>query len=97
MQAAVIALKRLSPAKIVIAVPVGARDTCARLRHLVDEVVSVAMPEPFRAVGLWYQEFGQMSDEELCRLLDERCAASADLADHRGRTTATSRRTVTSA
>jgi putative phosphoribosyl transferase len=69
MQAAVTALRQLAPAKIVVAAPVGARDTCARLGRIADRVVCLATPEPFNAVGLWYQEFGQTSDEEVARLL----------------------------
>lgn len=69
MQAAVIALRRLEPARIVVAVPVGARDTCERLGHVADEVVCVSMPEPFQAVGLWYEQFAQTTDDEVRRLL----------------------------
>jgi predicted phosphoribosyltransferase len=69
MQAAVIALKRLAPSRIIVAVPVGARETCARLGHLADEVICLEMPEPFQAVGLWYHEFTQTTDEEVRRLL----------------------------
>jgi erythromycin esterase-like protein/predicted phosphoribosyltransferase len=69
MQAAVTALRRLEPARIVIAVPVGAPDTCARMKHFADEVVCVTMPEPFQAVGLWYEQFAQTTDGEVKRLL----------------------------
>ena len=69
MQAAVVALKRLAPARIVVAVPVGARETCVRLSHVADEVVCLEMPEPFQAVGLWYEVFAQTTDEEVRRLL----------------------------
>jgi len=69
MQAAVIALRRLEPARIVVAVPVGAKDTCERLANLADEVVCATTPEPFRAVGLWYQQFPQTTDDEVHRLL----------------------------
>lgn len=69
MQAAVIALKRLEPSRIIVAVPVGARETCVRLGRVADEVVCLEMPEPFQAVGLWYQEFTQTTDEEVRRLL----------------------------
>ena len=69
MQAAVTALRRLDPARIIVAVPVGARDTCTRIGRLADEVVCLAMPEPFQAVGLWYQRFAQTTDEEVQRLL----------------------------
>jgi erythromycin esterase-like protein/predicted phosphoribosyltransferase len=69
MQAAVQALRQRGSARIVVAVPVGARETCERLRRLADQVVCVSMPEPFNAVGLWYEEFSQTSDEEVKRLL----------------------------
>ena len=69
MRAAVLALRQHGPARIVVAVPVGARDTCEQFQRLADEVVCVAMPEPFDAVGLWYQDFSQTSDEEVTRIL----------------------------
>lgn len=72
MQAAVLALKRLGPSRIIVAVPVGARDTCDRMRRLVDEVVCVMTPEPFRAVGLWYDVFDQTTDDEVRALLETR-------------------------
>ena len=71
MQAAIVALRRQMPAGIVIAVPVSARDTCDRLRLLADRLVCLETPEPFSAVGLWYDAFGQTSDEEVTRLLAE--------------------------
>ena len=69
MQAAVTALRRLEPARVVVAAPVGARDTCARMKLFADEVVCVEMPEPFQAVGLWYEQFAQTTDEEVKRSL----------------------------
>jgi len=69
MQAAVVALRRLEPARIVVAAPVGAMETCERLRHIADEVVCAMTPEPFQAVGLWYEQFAQTSDEEVRQLL----------------------------
>ena len=69
MQAAILALRQHAPARIVVAVPVGARETCDRLRRFADEVVCVATPEPFNAVGLWYEQFSQTTDEEVRRLL----------------------------
>ena len=69
MQAAVTALRRLEPARVVVAAPVGARDTCARMKLFADEVVCVEMPEPFHAVGLWYEQFAQTTDEEVKRSL----------------------------
>lgn len=69
MQAAILALRQQAPARIVVAVPVGARDTCDALGRLADAVVCLSTPEDFRAVGLWYEEFDQTSDEEVARLL----------------------------
>jgi predicted phosphoribosyltransferase len=69
MQAAVLALRQHAPARIVVAVPVGAPETCERLRRLADEVVCIATPEPFNAVGLWYEEFTQTTDDEVKRLI----------------------------
>ncbi len=71
MQAAVLGIRQQQPLQVVVAVPVGARDTCAALRQQADDVICAAMPEPFRAVGLWYDEFPQSTDEEVCALLEE--------------------------
>jgi erythromycin esterase-like protein/predicted phosphoribosyltransferase len=69
MQAAVQALRQLQPARIVVAVPTAAPDTCEALRSQVDEVICAITPEPFHAVGLWYQDFSQTSDSEVRDLL----------------------------
>ena len=71
MQAAVLAIRQQHPQHITVAVPVGASDTCAALRQQADEVICAETPEPFRAVGLWYQEFPQATDDEVCALLEE--------------------------
>jgi putative phosphoribosyl transferase len=71
MRAAVLAIRQQRPAYLVVAVPVGAADTCTQLRSEADEVVCAATPEPFRAVGLWYEDFPQASDDEVHQLLDE--------------------------
>src|SRR5687768_1103949 len=76
MLAAVQALRKLGPARIVVAVPVASGDTCQLLQEYVDEVVCAATPEPFYAVGLWYRDFSQTTDEEVRELL-ERSAAEA--------------------
>jgi putative phosphoribosyl transferase len=65
MRAAVAALRKLGPARIVVAVPVGAARTCRTLQDEADEVVCVSAPEDFQAVGLWYDDFGQTSDAEV--------------------------------
>jgi putative phosphoribosyl transferase len=69
MKAAVQAVRTQDPARIVVAVPVGAPDTCRELQSLADEVVCVKMPESFRAVGLWYRDFAQTTDDEVRQLL----------------------------
>jgi predicted phosphoribosyltransferase len=69
MKAAVKALAARGPARIVVAVPIAAADTCQALRREVDEVVCAVTPEPFHAVGLWYDDFRQTSDEEVHDLL----------------------------
>lgn len=69
MWAAVVALRKLDPAYIVVAVPVAAEETCAMFRHEVDEVVCGITPEPFQAVGVWYEVFSQTTDEEVRSLL----------------------------
>jgi predicted phosphoribosyltransferase len=65
MRAAVLAVSKLRPARVVVAVPVGARKACERLRGVADEVVCALVPEPFSAVGLWYADFSQTTDEEV--------------------------------
>src|SRR5882724_3681380 len=69
MRAAAVALRQQNPARIVIAVPVSARQTCDEYRMGVDEIVCVNMPEPFHGVGLWYNDFSQTSDDEVRELL----------------------------
>lgn len=76
MRAAARAVRREAPASLVIAVPVGARETCEELREEADDVVCVAMPEPFHAVGMHYRNFGQTSDEEVVQLLRESAVRS---------------------
>ena len=70
MKAAVKALAARTPAAIVVAVPIAASDTCRELAREVHEVVCAVTPEPFRAVGLWYEDFSQTTDEEVHALLD---------------------------
>jgi putative phosphoribosyl transferase len=77
MRAAVAAIRGLDAARVVVAVPVGSRVACDALREEADALVCLATPDPFRAVGLWYEDFDQTSDEEVCRLLDEAAAARA--------------------
>jgi predicted phosphoribosyltransferase len=69
MRAAVAALRYMNPARIVVAVPVGAAETCREFRGLADEVVCAETPDPFYAVGSWYRDFSQTTDEEVRELL----------------------------
>ena len=69
MRAAATALRRQQPRYLCIAVPVGPRSTCDSLAGSADEVVCAAMPEPFTAVGLWYRDFPQATDDEVRDLL----------------------------
>ena len=71
LRAALQSLRLQQPARLVAAVPVGARDTCQAVREDADEVICAAMPEPFRAVGLWYAQFPQASDDEVRTLLEQ--------------------------
>lgn len=69
MRAAVTALRALGPRKVVVAVPVGPRETVEELRRIADEVICPATPEPFLAVGRFYENFDQTSDREVVDLL----------------------------
>ena len=75
MRAAAQAVRQLDPKRIVVAVPVAAEETCDEFRDIVDEIVCGVTPRPFHAVGLWYDDFSQTSDEEVRELL-------ADAAEH---------------
>jgi putative phosphoribosyl transferase len=69
MRAAVESVRTQLPAHIVVAVPVAPPDTVTMLRQQADEVVCLAEPEPFRAIGLWYIDFSQVNDEEVRQML----------------------------
>lgn len=81
MKAAVTALRRLGPSRIIVAVPTAAPSTLAEFQNLADECVSVIAPEPFRAVGLWYDDFSQTTDAEVRELLEQAAADQDDRAD----------------
>jgi putative phosphoribosyl transferase len=84
MRVAVQALRGLGAAAIVVAVPVAPPETVARLRAEADEVVCLAMPEPFYAVGSWYADFRQVSDDEVRRLLEAAWSAAPAHGPSRG-------------
>jgi predicted phosphoribosyltransferase len=69
MRAAVKALRESGAARIVVAVPVGPRDTCAEIKELADETICLSTPEFFQAVGQYYEDFSQTSDAEVRELL----------------------------
>jgi predicted phosphoribosyltransferase len=71
MRAAVAGLRAQHPARIVVAVPAAAAETCDMLKLEVDEVVCAITPEPFYGVGRWYEDFSQVTDEEVRVLLQE--------------------------
>ena len=74
MRAAIAAVRRLGPKRVVVAVPVAPPATCHELSALADEVISAATPEPFLSVGRFYQDFEQTGDEEVKELLERATA-----------------------
>src|SRR5438309_10918984 len=71
MRAAAAALRQQRPARIIVAVPVSAPQTCDEYRMGVDEIVCATTPEPFYGVGRWYKDFSQTTDEEVSDLLEK--------------------------
>jgi predicted phosphoribosyltransferase len=69
MRAAVQAVRLRQPSKIIVAVPVGSPDTCREFEAIADEVICARTPQPFSAVGQWYRDFSQTSDQEVRELL----------------------------
>jgi predicted phosphoribosyltransferase len=82
MRAAIAALRLQAPLCIVVAVPVAAPSTCEEFRAEVDDVVCVRTPEPFYAVGLWYDDFAQTSDQTVRLLLARAAGQAADSVNH---------------
>jgi len=70
MRAAIAAVRKMEPQAIVVAVPVAAPQTCEEFRREVDEMVCLRTPDPFQAVGLWYDDFSQTTDEEVHDLIE---------------------------
>lgn len=96
MRAAISAVRKGTPQRIVVAVPIAAPDTCEEIAGEVDETVCAVTPEPFRAVGNWYRDFSDASDDEVRELLasawrteSERTPGPVDL---RGELTSSNRR-----
>ena len=80
MRIAVAALRRLGPDRIVVAVPTAAPESCRQLAREADECVSVMQPDPFYAVGIWYDDFAQVTDDEVRDILLE---AATELRENR--------------
>jgi putative phosphoribosyl transferase len=78
MHAAALAVRRLNPARVVVAVPVAAAETCKEFEDVVDEIVCEVTPRPFQAVGLWYEDFSQTSDDEVRELLGRAAGSRSD-------------------
>src|SRR5438445_9978536 len=72
MYAAIEALRKQNPGRIVVAVPTASPDTCEEMKAKADDVICAITPDPFQAVGRWYQDFSQTSDEEVADLLARR-------------------------
>ena len=80
MRAAAVAVRAQAPARLVVAVPVASAETCGEIRPEVDEIICAFTPEPFHAVGLWYEDFTPTSDDEVRELLAR--AARTGVAGH---------------
>src|SRR5207302_6787314 len=83
MRAAVAALRKMEPKAIIVAVPVAAPQTCDEFREEGIDIVCLRTPEPFQAVGLWYEDFSQTSDEEVHEFLNERNSQNTQPAHRR--------------
>jgi putative phosphoribosyl transferase len=81
MRAAIAALRQQSPARIIVAVPVGSPEICAEFQDEADEAICAATPEPFYAVGVWYDDFSQTTDDEVHDLLKRARAEFAPLCE----------------
>jgi putative phosphoribosyl transferase len=86
MRVAIQTVRKAQPAKVIVAVPVSAPEACRELAAEADEMVCLSTPQPFYAVGQWYEDFGQTSDEEVTSLLEEaertRPPVTIDISSH---------------
>lgn len=78
IRAAIALLRQQQPAKIVLAIPVIAPTVNQALKTEVDQVVSLIQPEPMYAIGKWYENFAQVSDAEVCQLLEQAAVATTE-------------------
>jgi len=77
MKAAVRAVRAHAPAQVVVAVPIGSPETCQEFEEIADEIVCARAPDHFAAVGQWYRDFSQVTDQEVRDLLDDSPQAAA--------------------
>lgn len=77
MKAALLAVRKEQPARVIVAIPVAPAQSLAKIAESADEIICLQTPDPFYAVGTWYEHFAQTSDEEVIRLLNAATAAAA--------------------
>ena len=77
MRAAVEALRRQGPSRVIVAVPVAAPSTCREFEDIADEIICARTPEWFSAVGQWYEDFSETTDDEVRTLLQKHTSAGA--------------------
>ena len=82
MHAAVEILRQHQPQKIIIAIPVAAREAIAKLEPRVDQIICLLQPKSLGAVGFWYEDFNQVSDQEVCDLLSQQSDANLNKINH---------------
>jgi predicted phosphoribosyltransferase len=82
MRAAAAALRQQNPARIIVAVPVSAPETCDEYRMGVDEIICAATPKRFQGVGKWYEDFSQTTDEEVRSLLEQARSQHTEMEEH---------------
>jgi predicted phosphoribosyltransferase len=86
MRIALVAVRRQGPSRLVLAVPVAPSSTCRELKPLVDEMVCLLTPQDFVAISLWYEDFRQTSDQEVCDLLEQADRMRSPVGAHAGQT-----------
>lgn len=82
MRAAVAAVRKFHPAKVIVAVPTGAPNTCEDFQTEVDEIICAQTPDPFLSVGAWYENFGQVTDDEVRKTLEALLPTQTGLRRH---------------
>jgi predicted phosphoribosyltransferase len=80
MRAAIAALRKMDPASVVVAIPTAPSETVDEIKGLADEVICLETPEPFYAIALSYEQFPQVSDEQVRRLLQQAGASLSSAA-----------------